>query len=190
MRTFILMFLATCSIATAAEVYRWVDDDGQVTYSDRPAAGAERVTLPEAQTFSAPVLQRVQRTPTIDADDDKDKDKAGTYELVEIVDPAQDAVLWNTGGSLQVSVRMQPNLRRGHSLMVFLDGRTVERLTGNKRQVELTSVFRGEHTLRMEIRDAEDGVVANSDAVTFTVMQTSILNPKNPNVPPVPGPRP
>lgn len=181
MRSFILMFLAVCSVATAAEVYRWVDDNGQVTYSDRPHAGAEKVTLSQAQTFSAPALQKVQRAPTIDADDDKDK--TGTYELVKIVNPAQDAVLWSTGGLLQVSVRTKPNLRRGHSLMIFLDGRTVERLTGDKRQVELTAVFRGEHTLRMEIHDAEDGLVANSDSVTFTVKQTSTQNPNNPNVP-------
>jgi hypothetical protein len=82
---------------------------------------------------------------------------------------------------------MQPKLRRGDTLMIYLNDQMVEGLTGNQRETELTEVFRGEHTLRAEVRDASGGVVGNGNAVKFTVKQTSIQNPNNPNVPSGPG---
>ncbi len=192
MRILIIVFLATCSVASAAEVYRWVDENGQVYYSDRPHEGAEQITLPQAQTFSTPAAQPVRRRVTVNTDEisgkSDQKDKADTYKSVKIVSPSSGEVVWNNGGLMTVSVSTQPALRRGHTLMLYLDDRMVESLVGNRRTVDLTEVFRGEHTLRTEIRNAAGDLVADGNPVTFTVQQTSILNPNNPNRPPIPGP--
>jgi len=194
MRVFILILLAVCTVALAdsVEVYRWVDENGQAHYSDRPQEGAEKVTLSEAQTFSTPKPQQVRRRTTAETsgsiDGEDDKNKVASYKSVKIVSPTESEVLWNTEGFLKVSVSVQPNLRRGHTLMIFLDDRMVEGLTGSRREAELTEVFRGDHTLRAEVRDAAGDVIADGNSVTFTVQQTSILNPNNPNVPPVPAP--
>jgi len=181
MRILILILLAVSSIAVADEVYRWVDKDGQVHYSDRPHEGAEIVTLPQAQTFSMPAAKPSQRA----QDKQKDKQADDLYSSVAIASPGSDEVLWGTGGTVKVSASVQPQLRRGHKLTIYLDNRAVARLTGNQREVELTDVFRGEHTLRSEVIDSAGSVVAKSDSVSFTVKQTSIQNPSNPNL----GPR-
>jgi hypothetical protein len=179
MRILILILLAVSSIAVANEVYRWVDKDGQIHYSDRPHEGAEMVTLPSAQTFSMPASQTGQRT----QDKQKDKQAADLYSSVAIVSPGSDEVLWGTDGTVKVSASVQPQLRRGHKLMIYLDNRAVASLTGTQREAELTDVFRGEHTLRSEVADSTGSVVAKSDSVSFTVKQTSIQNPNNPNIP-------
>jgi hypothetical protein len=183
MRTLILILLVACSVATAAEVYRWVDDDGEVHYSDRPHEGAEMVVLPKAQTFSAPKPRARRRDSDAAKDIPGDRPEAVGYQLVEIVSPTPNEVLWSTGGLVKVSVRVLPELRSGHTLMIYLNDQMVEGLTGNEREMELTEVFRGEHTLRAEVRGAGGGIVANGNSVTFTVQQTSIQNPNNPNVP-------
>jgi len=191
-RILILLLLVVCSIAAADVVYRWVDENGQVNYSDRPHEDAEEVTLPDAQTFSTPVLPS-RRSANVQSSRDQQRrdDEADAYRSVEIVSPTPNQVLWNTGGLLKVSVSVQPQLRRGDTVMIFLDGKMVEGLGGNKRDTELTEVYRGEHTLRAEVRSAGGSVVANGNAVTFTVMQTSIQNPNNPNAPSAPiGPGP
>jgi hypothetical protein len=72
--------------------------------------------------------------------------------------------------------------------MIYLDGQMVGGLTGNQREIELNEIYRGEHTLNTEVQDADGSVVEKGNAVTFTVQQTSIQNPNNPNVP-VPTPR-
>lgn len=184
MRILILMLLAVSSIAAADEVYRWVDKDGQVHYSDRPHEGAEIVTLSKAQTFSMPAVKPTQRT----KGKQDNSQKTDSYSSVTIASPAPDEVLWGTDGKVKVSVSVQPQLRRGHRLMVYLDNKAVARLTGNQREAELTEVFRGEHTLRAEVLDSTGSVVAKSNSAPFTVKQTSIQNPNNPNRP-TPGPR-
>jgi hypothetical protein len=169
-RILILILLAVSSIAVADEVYRWVDKDGQIHYSDRPHEGAEMVTLPEAQTFSMPASQPTQRT----TDKQDDSQKAEPYSSVAITSPTSDEALWGTDGKVKVSVSVQPQLHRGHRLMVYLDNKAVARLTGNQRDTELT--------------DSTGSVVAKSNSVPFTVKQTSIQNQNNPNIP-TPGPR-
>ncbi len=180
MRASILILLFGWSVVTAAaEVYRWVDETGQVHFSDVPHEGAESVTLPEAQTFSTPVQPQVQRT--VEDGQDAGQEEAG-YSSVRITNPKPGEVLWSTGGLVNVSVSTQPKLRRDHILIIYLDGQEVDSLTGPKRQTGLTNVFRGEHTLRTDIRDREGRVFAESDSVAFTVKQTSIQNPNNPNI--------
>jgi hypothetical protein len=66
--------------------------------------------------------------------------------------------------------------------MIYLDDLLVESLTGNKRDMELTQVFRGEHTLHATVRDANGEVVGRGNSVSFTVKQTSIQNPNKLNL--------
>jgi len=183
MRTFILILLVAGSVATASDVYRWTDDNGEVHYSDRPHEGAERVTLPKAQTFSAPAPQRKSVNSDVARDEESKKKKDVSYSSVRITSPNSDEVLWNTGGVMNVSVSTQPGLRRGHTLMIYLDGQVVGNLTGNQRATELTGINRGEHTLNTEVRDASGDIVGTGNAVNFMVQQTSVQNPNNPNVP-------
>ena len=184
MRIYILILLIASCAATGAEVFLWTDDKGVVHFSDRPQEGAEKVTITEAQTFSAPAPQRRSR----DSGSSGDEQDDFSYDSVNIVSPGSGEVLWNTGGGMKVSANTQPKLKRGHTQMVYLDGQVVASLTGNQRSAELTSIERGEHTLTTEVRNGAGDVVGTGNAVTFTVQQTSVQNPNNPNVP-VPTPR-
>ncbi len=191
MRILILLLLVGCSVAVADVVYRWVDEAGEVHYSDRPHEGAETVTLPKAQTFSAPAPQSTRRSysnrENAATSGQDNKQKASGYEIVEITSPMPNEVLWATGGLVKVSVRVVPELQRGHVLMIYLNDQMVEGLTGSKRDASLTEVYRGEHTLRTEVRDAAGNTVAKGNMVSFTVKQTSIQNPNNGRPAPRPG---
>lgn len=163
--------------AAAAEVYRWVDEDGSVHYSDRPHAGAETVTLPSAQTFKAPVVNRRRPAGTVE----EEPQPAVQYQLVEIVRPVQEEVLWNTGGQIDVAVRVTPKVQSGHSLLLYLDGQRVDAVASGGVQFTLTDVVRGQHELRAEVHGAAGVKLIESRTVAFTVQQTSLLNPNNPN---------
>ena len=187
MRYLILILFAVGQAVTAAEVFRWTDEDGVEHFSDRPIEGAERVELQEAQTFSAPAPPRRSREAGSSKDEAGDEEDEFTYDAVNIVSPDSGEVFWNTGGSLRVAVNTQPGLRRGHTQMIYLDGQVVASLTGNQRSAQLSGIERGQHTLSTEVRDGSGDVVSTGNSVTFTVQQTSALNPNNPNVP---GPAP
>jgi len=171
------------------EVYRWVDEDGVVHFSDRPEEGAERVELQDAQTFSAPpVKPRASRSSSTTT---AGTDEAGfRYEEFEFVNPGQEEVLWNIEGQLDVSMRLQPRLQSGHQVSLYLDDQPVEGMRRNRLQVNLTDVSRGLHVLRAEIRDVTGLVLIKAQPRTFSVQQTSILNPNNPANAPIPTPLP
>src|SRR5579863_8693948 len=49
---FTLMCMAA-ALASAATVYKWVDENGVTHYSDQPHAGATKITVQAAQTYKS-----------------------------------------------------------------------------------------------------------------------------------------
>lgn len=185
MRILILLIVLIPSVLVAAEVYRWVDDDGTVHYSDRPQEGAETVIIREAQTFSTPAAPAARSTSSTTSarSDEAEPEAAASYSNFEIVTPRQEEVLWNIGGQLNVSLRARPRIRSGHTIFLYMDGQEVRQLPRGRMQASLADVVRGTHQLHAEVRDRSGSTVARSDTVQFTVQQTSIQNQNNPNRP-------
>jgi hypothetical protein len=180
MRISILLLCLLTGLSAFAEVFRWVDEDGVVHFSDRPHEGAETVELPKAQTFSAPAASRQRQT----IEEEPDPAVEEGYTGLRILSPGQDEVLWNTGGIVDVRVAAEPQLQTGHSIQLFLDGQPVAGLEGGQSNGQITDVFRGTHDLYAEIHDANGNGLFRSVAISFTVQQTSVQNPNNPNVRP------
>ena len=188
-RVLLMVLLLVAGLASAAEVYRWVDDSGQVHYSDRPRDGAERVDIGSAQAIETRVPER-RNTARAAAEDEEEQ--PFRYTRLEIVRPAQEEILWNIEGELDVSLQVQPRLQTGHRIELYLDGKPVEVPNrGRSLQARATEVFRGVHVLTAMVKDRNDRTLIESEPRTFAVQQNSILNPNNPNnVPPpaLPGP--
>ena len=181
-----LLFLLAILALGGAAVYRWTDADGVVHYSDRPHPGAEKNNIEAAPAAGA------ARTPPggVLAGSEAAEVTSARYEELSIQSPAQDEVLWNIEGQLDVTARVEPSLRPGHQLQVLLDGRSVAILPPGSSQTRLSEVFRGTHTLAVEILDEAGKPLMRSVPVKFAVRQTSIANPVNPVTQPVPTPRP
>lgn len=170
--------------AGGAEVYRWVDADGVVHFTDRPVPGAERLLIEPPPPASDPGIG--SRRPPVRAA--AEEPPVAFYDLVAIQSPGQDEVLWNIEGQLDVSAAVNPPLRPGHRLRLFLDGSPVATLPPGQTSIQLTDVFRGEHSLRAEVLDQTGATVGAGPVTSFAVRQTSIENPVNPITAPVPTP--
>jgi hypothetical protein len=170
-----LLLLVFCAGAVASEMWRWVDANGVVHYSDRPRPGAERVEVGAAQTFSAPVIAPSRRDEPA-----TEGEPAPLYSRLGIVSPAEGETLWNIGGELSVQVAVEPRLASGHQLRIFLDGSQVEGVPQGATQFTIGEVFRGERRLRASIVDARGRELVSSETITFYVQQTSVLNPNRP----------
>ena len=182
MRWICLALLLIFSMSAAAtELWRWVDENGVIHYSDRPHPGAERIELQQVQSFTPP------ERPARDArreDSSQSRDEAGAaYTGLRIVSPGEEETLWNIGGEMSVELALQPALRAGHTLRVHLDGDRVVELPSGQTRVTLDEVYRGEHRLRASVVDGQGRELASSDPVVFFVQQASIQNPQNPNRP-------
>ncbi len=169
--------LIACLLGTqglAQQAYRWTDENGQVHYSDRPVPGATEVRLSGAQGYSA--ARPPPQTPITPAEEPPLEDSAPAYTVFNVVQPAQQATLWNIGTMLTVQVDVQPALRAGHRLGAYLDGQFIN-VGATGTEFQLTDVFRGLHDLQAVILDANGEEVLRSLPVSFMVQQTSILNP-------------
>lgn len=156
----------------AEEAYRWVDADGVVHYSDRPQAGAEQVQL---ETAPAPGtrLRSVAPTPRQQSGNEEEADDATGYESLTVSSPAAEETLWNIGGTLSVTLDLQPSLQPGHRVRVYFDGEMQE-VSG--LQFQLEEVWRGVHNIQAEVVDANGELKIRSQPNRFYVQQTTVLN--------------
>lgn len=178
MRIALLLAVTLATPVFAGQVvWKWVDSQGVTHYADRPVPGAQRIELQSGTTTvdTPPPPSRTYNSST------QPPTAAGpAYQNVEIWKPGNDEVLSNVGGNVEVSIRVEPELRAGDTLSLYLDGRLVEGYAGSTQQFTLTDVFRGSHQLQAIITDQRGERVAQSQPVTFHVRQASILNPQNP----------
>ena len=173
MRWILLALLCTWALAAQAEeVWRWVDDNGVVHYSDRPWPGAEKIELRGAQTYRAPAIAPQSAAEPAAADEDA----ASRYTGFRIASPEEGETLWNIGAQLPVRLELEPALAPGHRIRVYLDGELREaglRVT----QTTLSEVYRGEHRLRATVVDDQGQELASTAPITFYVQQASLQNP-------------
>ncbi|HLS82262.1 MAG TPA: DUF4124 domain-containing protein [Steroidobacter sp.] len=189
MRTALLLIALLATPAFAAQtVWKWVDANGVTHYSDRPVPGATRMEINVSSRADAPS----RSTFTNDADASRqDEANAEPYSMFEIWRPDQEESVVNTGGRVSVSIRIDPALRPGHDLHLYLDGRLVEGESPTATSYELTEVPRGEHQVVAVITDQRGQRVQETRPVRFFVRQTSIAQPPvGPALRTAPKPRP
>jgi len=161
----------------AATLYKWVDENGVVHYSDRPEPGAEKIHVNAAQTYKA--------TPVAPSDSSRKPTPAASYSRIAIASPIAEQVFVNTGGSVPVAADVQPSLQPGHQLWFLLDGSRVEGLSPNSTSVTLDNVDRGEHTLAAQVSDASGAPIITSAPVTFYVRIPSEARQRGQVAPPI-----
>ena len=176
----ILLSALSGTTASGAPAWTWVDANGTVHFSDVPVPGARQVELAGAQGFGSPrPVGQVARAAGPDG-------QAAPYQVLEIVSPANQETLWNIGGTLNVQVRIQPQLQPGHRYDVVFDGQR-RNVNGTASRVALPDVFRGTHTLQLIVIDSAGEEVMRSEPRTVFVQQTSTLNPNSANARPRAG---
>ena len=167
-----LLLITLCASAQAG-VYKRIDAEGNVEYTDVPRTTEEKpVPLPPASTYTpTPVDSGAQASgPAAQA--------AVNYESVTITQPAEDEAVREDAGNLAVLVTTTPPLQSGHRFAVLIDGKKMAEGQSSSLQVE--NVDRGTHTVQVQVVDASDKVIASSRSVTFHLQRTSTLLQQDP----------
>ena len=164
MKIRLFLLLLCCFAATAVmgdALYKWVDAQGNVHYSDKPQPGAQKLVLPQATTYSAPVPAQLP------AQAPEEPAPRPAITRFEIVSPKQDETFWNTQ-NVTVSVAVDPGLQSGDTVTITLDSITKGPLDG--LSAEFTDLDRGEHTINAVLQTA-DGVTMTAKQVTFYIQR-------------------
>ena len=148
-----LILLLSCLVTAAsttvcaAEVFRTVDKNGNVVFSDTSSEGAKTVEIEEPMTFKAADYVDPYNTGTSGVNDDAKSNQ--TYELA-ITTPQNEQTIRDNTGSLTISWQMTPALAIGDVAELLMDGERIEPVY-RSGSTELTNVDRGTHTIELKI---------------------------------------
>jgi hypothetical protein len=164
-----------CAAATAdnggkTTVYKWVDSQGVVHYSDQPHPHAQKLEISGAQTFAAPALPDYAP-----AAPQEEQSPAPEYQSCEITQPTDQQMLMNVYQATAV-VQTSPPLRSGDQVRLFVDGKQIQ---GSGTSFTFP-VVRGQHSVEAVIQDDTGQIVCETSTITFFVHQPSVQNPHNP----------
>ena len=188
MRTgFLITLCLLAPLLSAQTVYRQVDAEGNISFSDQATPGAEAITIRKAQTIAPPPVGAFRPEPAV-----KKEAQAG-YDRLAIVRPRHDETIVGAAqGNFDVKVDLRPALRAGDSLILLLNGARAER--AKTTNFTFSNLYRGAHTLQVAVSSAEDKVIQRSATVTVHVKRTANLDPAlapDPNIlSPLNPPRP
>ncbi len=159
MYRYIFIPLMLLSFSVTGGIYKWVDDEGKIHYSDKEVKGAEQVELPKAVTYTP-------TTPNIATESEEESQKAFAYTEITIVKPEMNETIRNNNGDVVVTMDLKPALRAGDSITLFLDGdEKVKGLT--QTSVTLSKLDRGSHTLRASVFNKDGVALISSGSVIF-----------------------
>ena len=179
-KTFIIIAAGTLLAGNvSAAVYKTVDEQGNVIYTDEPAGNGEPIKLPPLSTVPPPNYQ-----PSTPAGSSSNVAAAGQYEKLAIITPSQDETVRDNTGNINVRVAIKPNLNKaaGHRLQYFLDGQK-EGEPSSSDQAVYTNVDRGAHTVEVAVVDTAGKVLQRSPGSRFYLHRQSTNFPKGPASP-------
>jgi hypothetical protein len=171
-RILILLVLLACQ--ANAEIYKSVNADGEVVYSDTPTKGAETVKMPALPTYTPPPLPTTSYTPA------QATEKKAYYETFAFVSPANEETVRNNLGILNINAKLTPALqvRRGHRVQFYLNGEPYGKPVGNT-SLTISNLDRGEYTLSAAVVDSDGSALISTGDVVVFMKRHSILNPPN-----------
>jgi hypothetical protein len=161
-----------------AQVYKTVDENGNVTYTDQPPAdGSGPIELRPISVIEAPTYEKAPKADEENATDEESneislRDLRRTYNDFSIIAPQSEESIWNPEVFISVAWRVGNQLQPGMTVTVSVDGKQYAKTTEQVVQVDLRD--RGEHKVTAELKDSSNRLVATAEPVVFYIMQPGL----------------
>jgi len=169
MRSLLVIIVLLAQVA-AADVYKTVDKNGNIKYSDKPQSEkAEKIELRETNTV--PGAEPLPQSESVSSF--ASQPAAVSYKL-SIVSPRSDVTIPVGQRDLGIAINLTPALQQGHLLVYFMNGELLEETTMNN--IIVKDVPRGTHTLVVEAIDANGQSLGTSPPVLVNVIRPNIKN--------------
>jgi len=175
----LLLVLLLPAVAVAGDkdkIYRTTDDDGNVVYTNEPPSeDAEPVEL-DPLTTVPPGEEIPDDTSSNDASEAAaDEGTSPRYEGLKVTYPPHDQTVRHNGGLVPFRVEVRPEgtqLAEGHKVEVLLDGEV--RGSARDRQISVSAVNRGPHTVEARIVDSTGAVITQSQPTEFYLLRAAV----------------
>jgi hypothetical protein len=166
-----LLLSLTYAISTSAEVYKTVDKNGRITYTDQPPANtsAKPVELKSINSIPAPT-----QVPDYSQADTGNLQEPQEYQ-VQILAPENGRTLLADERSVKVDISSNTSLENGDLYAYKIDGAILQ--TTKELSYVIVEPPRGEHILTVDVVGSNGQSLAQSNAITLIVMRP-IVKPK------------
>lgn len=157
----------------SAEIYRQVDAQGNVTYTDEPSdqSPAETVEVRPVTTVTLPKLEAVREPEELR---ERAETEGAAYSEVRFTAPQDEQAFHSGSGDVSFQVSSSPGLQSGHKYEVTLDGQPIGQSTSGT--VSVRNIDRGTHQAGVSIVDSSGVTIKTGDTISFTVHRPSVLN--------------
>jgi hypothetical protein len=174
-QTWLAIGLLTAFTVQAAVIYRWVDADGVVHYSDQSSPGAEKIVT-AGSSSAATSSARNATGPTVPTQ--RAAQSGLNYTEFSITSPAPEQTFFGDD-VVAVHLNLNPSLRPNQSITWHLNGKQLDS-SSNAVSFALPRLDRGTYALAATITDQQTSESQTSNSVTFFVRQPSALSPQSP----------
>jgi len=163
----VLLFSLLSSGSAGAVLYRGVDAEGNVVYSDTPFEDAEKYTPPPISVVGSSKKK---------ADENKGGDKASEKKPAEfryldfdIVSPGNKETIRNEQ-DVKVTLKLNPALNTGkeHTIWLLMDNSPVVK-NSLSTSLLIEQVDRGAHQLQALVKDKDGKVIVRTRPLVFFV---------------------
>jgi hypothetical protein len=174
LRFWIAFGMLAAFAGNAAVIYKWIDADGVVHFSDQPVPGAEKLEVgqaPRVGTFGEkppPGLTVEKPTPTKPAD----------YTQFQISAPSAEQVFFGDD-PVSAHLNLDPALLPHHTITWYLNGSALSDQSPEAVSIILKQLPRGSYTISASVSDSVSGESRSSDSVNFYVREPSALSPQH-----------
>jgi hypothetical protein len=182
MHKLIFLLLFGLSLGAGADtLYKWVDKDGTVHYSDNPdAKNAEVFKPPELSAYKSVSVSSTKK-PSQKANGDASADAANISGFT-ILAPQEEETIISNQGIFSFKISTGARQEEGDFFKLEIDGKLINRRHTNSI-FSVTSLERGAHKARVFRFDKDNKLIAETSIRTFYLRKASIHDPqrKKPN---------
>lgn len=165
----LLFGLLLIALPSLAQVYTYVDAEGNRVFTDKPRDGnAQQVQMAPSNR-----IEPAQARSTAPATPATPPQPILGYELLRITIPQPDATINDNAGNLIVTVNSDPALHPGHSYRLLLDSQPYGN-AGRSPVFALENIDRGTHQIAVEIITEGGIIVERTPSQPFHMKRVSL----------------
>jgi Domain of unknown function (DUF4124) len=174
-QTWLAIGLLAAFTVQAAVIYKWVDADGVVHYSDQASPGAEKIVT---AVSSAPAASGTRNATGPVAQSQGAAQGGLNYTEFSVTSPVPQQTFF-ADDVVAVRLSLSPSLRPNQSITWHLNGKQLD-FPPTAVSFALPRLDRGTYALAATITDQQTSESETSNSVTFFVRQPSALSPQSP----------
>ena len=156
------------SFTVHAGLYKGLDNEGNVVYSDQPFDEAQEFTPPSLTIVDAP------KVPPKKEEVVEEKTAETKYTKFSIAAPKNNQTIWNDP-ALTVSLQLNPALAitEGHNIWLMVDGKPLVKKSQSLSQ-QIGRLDRGSHTLQAQVRNTKGRIIKSTGSIKVHIKHTVV----------------